>query len=73
LCVDRGKTNPGGYRLAYALIRPPGHHAERHTFGGFCYFNSAAIAAEHLSTYGKVAILDIDYHAGNSQQEVFYE
>ncbi len=62
-----------GYRLAYALVRPPGHHAEPSSFGGFCYFNSAAIAAEHFSTYGKVAILDIDYHHGNGQQEIFYE
>ncbi|OGN90591.1 MAG: histone deacetylase [Chloroflexi bacterium RBG_13_46_14] len=62
-----------GYRLAYALIRPPGHHAEPATFGGFCYFNSAAIAANILSKYGKVAMLDVDYHHGNGQQEIFYE
>jgi len=62
-----------GYRLAYALIRPPGHHAERRAFGGFCYFNSAAIAAEYLTTYGKVVILDIDYHHGNGQQQIFYQ
>ncbi|WP_145030235.1 GNAT family N-acetyltransferase [Caulifigura coniformis] len=60
-----------GQRLAYALVRPPGHHAERKFFGGFCYFNNAAIAAEHLSRSGKVAILDIDYHHGNGQQEIF--
>ena len=62
-----------GYRLAYALVRPPGHHAEPSSFGGFCYFNSTAVAAEHLSGYGKIAILDIDYHHGNGQQEIFYE
>ena len=60
-----------GERLAYALVRPPGHHAERKLFGGFCYLNNAAIAAEHLSDAGKVAILDIDYHHGNGQQEIF--
>jgi len=62
-----------GYRLAYALVRPPGHHAEPATCGGFCYFNSAAIAAQLLSAYGKIVILDVDYHHGNGQQEIFYD
>ena len=62
-----------GYRFAYALIRPPGHHAERRSFGGFCYFNSAAVAAHFLSVYGKVAVLDIDYHHGNGTQDIFYD
>jgi acetoin utilization deacetylase AcuC-like enzyme len=62
-----------GYRLAYALVRPPGHHAEPGVFGGFCYFNSTAVAAELLCNYGRIAILDIDYHHGNGQQEIFYE
>ncbi len=61
-----------GRRLAYALVRPPGHHAERRAFGGFCYFNNAAIAAQYISTHGKVAILDVDYHHGNGQQDIFY-
>ncbi|WP_019528415.1 histone deacetylase family protein [Dasania marina] len=62
-----------GKPIAYALVRPPGHHAERQSFGGFCYFNSAAVAAHHLSLHGKVALLDIDYHHGNGHQDIFYQ
>jgi len=62
-----------GKRAAYVLTRPPGHHAEENVFGGFCYFNNNAIAANYLSKYGKVAILDIDYHHGNGQQQIFYK
>lgn len=61
-----------GYRAAYALVRPPGHHAERRVFGGFCYFNSAAVAAQSLSRHGRVAVLDIDYHHDNGTQDIFY-
>lgn len=62
-----------GYHTSYALVRPPGHHAERDVFGGFCYFNNASIAANFLTQYGKVAILDIDYHHGNGHQQIFYK
>jgi acetoin utilization deacetylase AcuC-like enzyme/GNAT superfamily N-acetyltransferase len=62
-----------GRRLAYALVRPPGHHAERKAFGGFCYFNTASVAAHRLSALGPVAVLDIDYHHGNGTQNIFYE
>ncbi len=63
----------GNNKIAYALVRPPGHHAERKSFGGFCYFGNTAIGANYLSQYGKVAILDMDYHHGNSQQDIFYK
>lgn len=62
-----------GRKAAYALTRPPGHHAEREVFGGFCYFNSAAAAAHRFAQYGRTAILDIDYHHGNGSQNIFYE
>ncbi len=62
-----------GAPAAYALVRPPGHHAERKAFGGFCYFNNAAVAANYLSEYGRVAVLDVDYHHGNGTQDIFYE
>ncbi len=61
-----------GKRLAYSICRPPGHHAGKRFFGGFCYFNNAAIAANYLSQEGKVAVLDIDFHHGNGTQDIFY-
>ncbi len=62
-----------GEQIAYAVCRPPGHHAESAVYGGFCYFNNASIAANVLSAEGKVAVLDIDFHHGNGTQEIFYE
>ncbi len=62
-----------GERAAYALVRPPGHHAERRVYGGFCYFNNAAVAAHRLSRLGTVAVLDIDHHHGNGTQDIFWE
>ncbi len=61
-----------GHHFAYALVRPPGHHAETRAFGGFCYFNSAAVSSHYLSSLGKVVVLDVDYHHGNGTQEIFY-
>lgn len=58
--------------IIYALCRPPGHHAELESMGGYCYFNNASIAAEKLSENGKVAIIDLDYHHGNGTQKNFY-
>jgi acetoin utilization deacetylase AcuC-like enzyme len=57
---------------SFALCRPPGHHAGRANCGGYCYINNAAVAAHWLTQFGRVAILDIDYHAGNGTQDIFY-
>ncbi len=64
-----------GERSAFALCRPPGHHATRDQFGGYCYLNNAAAAAQRLRSRGceRVGILDIDYHHGNGTQDIFYE
>lgn len=62
-----------GEKIVYSLCRPPGHHAEHATMGGYCYFNNAAIAAAYLSKTGKVAILDVDFHHGNGTQQLFYD
>lgn len=58
--------------MAYSLSRPPGHHATQRLFGGYSYFNNAAIAAKYLRRHGRVAILDIDFHHGNGTQRIFY-
>jgi len=65
----------GGERAAFALTRPPGHHAGADFFGGYCFLNNAALAAQALRDQGlaRVAILDIDYHHGNGTQAIFYE
>jgi acetoin utilization deacetylase AcuC-like enzyme len=64
-----------GASLAYGLCRPPGHHAGTRLFGGYCYFNNAAIVAQSLVDGGaaRVAILDVDYHHGNGSQEIFWQ
>lgn len=63
----------GNDKTVYSLCRPSGHHAGPRVFGGYCYFNNAATAAEYLLREGKVAIVDIDYHHGNGTQEFFQE
>lgn len=64
----------GGDRAAFALCRPPGHHAGADYLGGYCYLNAAAIAAQAARDAGtrRVAILDIDYHHGNGTQDIFW-
>jgi len=63
----------GKEREVYALCRPSGHHAGPRVFGGYCYFNNVATAADMLSRAGRVSVLDIDYHHGNGTQEFFQE
>ena len=58
---------------AFGLCRPPGHHAGKDFAGGYCFINNASVAANWLSSKGRVAILDIDYHAGNGTQDIFYK
>jgi acetoin utilization deacetylase AcuC-like enzyme len=63
-----------GERATFALTHPPGHHAGADYFGGGCFLNNAALAAQHLLDDGlqRVAILDIDYHHGHGTQDIFY-
>ena len=64
----------GGERAAYALCRPPGHHAFADQAGGFCFLNNVAIAAQHMRGQAdRVAILDVDVHHGNGTQGIFYD
>ncbi len=62
----------GNHKVVYALCRPPGHHATKTVYGGYCYFNNSAIAAHTLRSHGNVAILDLDYHHGDGTQSIFY-
>ena len=64
-----------GHGSAFALCRPPGHHAARDLFGGYCFLNNAGVAAEALLAggAGRVAILDVDYHHGNGTQDIFWD
>jgi acetoin utilization deacetylase AcuC-like enzyme len=64
-----------GAAAAFALCRPPGHHAAADFYGGYCFLNNAAIAAQSFidAGAGRVAILDVDYHHGNGTQAIFYD
>jgi acetoin utilization deacetylase AcuC-like enzyme len=63
-----------GARAAYAAVRPPGHHVGADFYGGSCYLNNAAVAAQYLRDHDvdRVAVLDVDAHHGNGTQEIFY-
>jgi acetoin utilization deacetylase AcuC-like enzyme len=65
----------GGAGSAFALCRPPGHHAASDMYGGYCFFNNAAMAAQMFIDQGaaRVAILDVDFHHGNGTQDIFYD
>ncbi len=64
----------GGAPAAYALCRPPGHHAAPEVYGGYCFLNNGAIAASRLTLAGRrVAIIDVDTHHGNGTQTVFWD
>lgn len=72
--IDGADWLNAGNRFAFALCRPPGHHAGIDLFGGYCFINNAAVAAERLLGHGarKVAILDVDFHHGNGTQDITY-
>lgn len=73
IAVHAAELVLSGERAAYALCRPPGHHAFQDLAGGFCYMNNVAVAAQHMRRrLGRVAILDVDVHHGNGTQGIFY-
>ena len=80
-CASADVALTGAARLAngasgvFALCRPPGHHAGRDLYGGYCFLNNAAIAAQYLRDQGclRVAVLDVDFHHGNGTQDIFYD
>ena len=65
----------GGEKATFALCRPPGHHAHHDLYGGYCFLNNVAIAAQGFRDAGakRVAILDVDFHHGNGTQDIFYD
>jgi acetoin utilization deacetylase AcuC-like enzyme len=66
----------GTFKNAFALVRPPGHHAGEYYAGGFCVFNNVAIAAAHMIRkcgLDRILVLDIDAHHGNGTQDIFYD
>ena len=74
IALTAAKAVLDGEPTAYGLCRPPGHHAPTALYGGYCFFNNAAVAAHHVAstTGSKVTVLDVDYHHGNGTQQIFY-
>jgi acetoin utilization deacetylase AcuC-like enzyme len=73
IALSAATSIANGQSSVFALCRPPGHHAGKDYAGGYCFINNASVAANWLSQKGKVAVLDVDYHAGNGTQDIFYE
>ncbi len=75
-CLAVDQIMAGAVDNAFALVRPPGHHAENDNISGFCLFNNVAVAARHArEAHGldRVMVLDFDVHHGNGTQDIFYE
>jgi acetoin utilization deacetylase AcuC-like enzyme len=75
VALSGAKRLAAGERGVFSLCRPPGHHAAHDLYGGYCFLNNAAIAAQSLRDGGaaRVAILDVDFHHGNGTQDIFYD
>ncbi|MDQ3005229.1 MAG: histone deacetylase family protein [Chloroflexota bacterium] len=71
--LSAARAITSGERASFGLCRPPGHHAGKDYAGGYCFINNASVAANWLSSKGKVALFDMDYHCGNGTQDIFYE
>ena len=74
-CAMTAQQHVGDDNLAFALCRPPGHHAGIDLYGGYCFLNNAAIATQAFIDDGakRVALLDVDFHHGNGSQDIFYQ
>jgi len=74
-CAQKAQQLTAADGCAFALCRPPGHHAASDLYGGYCFLNNAAIAAQGMLNDGasEVAILDVDFHHGNGTQDIFYQ
>jgi len=75
VALTGAKRIQDGKGSGVSLCRPPGHHATSDMFGGFCFLNNAAIAAQSMLSNGakRVAVLDVDFHHGNGTQDIFYD
>lgn len=73
--ISAAKAIQQGMPASFALTRPPGHHAHSDQYGGYCFVNNAAVAAQWLRDQGaaRVSIFDVDYHHGNGTQDIFYD